>query len=100
MKVLFTLLGTGLFLAAMLSSGSLMAFVNIPSVLIVIGGMVCFSLAHHDAGAIKEAIEHPLGNEPSQNLQKEISVLATQRKTTYGSGVTGTLIGLVQMLHN
>lgn len=100
MKVLFTVLGTGLFLAAVLCGGSVMAFVNVPSILIVIGGMICFSLAHHDADAIKEAIEHALGNEPSQNLQKDISVLATLRKTTYGSGVAGTLIGLVQMLQN
>ena len=100
MKILFTLIGTGLFLAAMLLGGSLMTFVNVPSILIVIGGLICFGLAHHDAGSIKDAIGHALGNEPSPNLQKDISVLATLRKTTYGSGVAGTLIGLIQMLEN
>ena len=100
MKVLFAILGTSLLLAAMLLGGSLMTFVNLPSILIVLGGMVCFSLAHHDAGAIKEAIRNALGNEPSANLQKDISVLATLRKTTYGSGVAGTIIGLIQMLQN
>ena len=100
MKVLFTLLGTGLFLVAVLMGSSITAFINLPSILIVTGGMICFSLAHHDASAIRDAVRHALGNEPSPNVQKDISVLATLRKTTYGSGVAGTLIGLVQMLQN
>ena len=100
MKVFFALLGTALFAAAVLLGGSLASFINLPSMLIVIGGMVCFSLAHHDAGAIRDAIGNALGNEPSPNVQKDISVLATLRKTTYGSGVAGTLIGLVQMLQS
>ncbi len=100
MKVFFALLGTALFAAAVLLGGSLAAFINAPSMLIVIGGMVCFSLAHHNPGAIRDAIGNALGNEPSPNVQKDISVLATLRKTTYGSGVAGTLIGLVQMLQS
>ena len=100
MKVFFALLGTALLLAAVLMGSSLAAFINLPSMLIVIGGMVCFSLAHHDAGAIRDAISNALGNKPSPNVQKDISVLATLRKTTYGSGVAGTLIGLVQMLQS
>ena len=100
MKVIFALLGTALFAAAVLLGGSLASFINGPSMLIVIGGMVCFSLAHHDAGAIRDAIGNALGNEPSPNVQKDISVLATLRKTTYGSGVAGTLIGLIQMLQS
>ena len=100
MKVIFALLGTALFAAAVLLGGSLASFINGPSMLIVIGGMVCFSLAHHDAGAIRDAIGNALSNEPSPNIQKDISVLATLRKTTYGSGVAGTLIGLVQMLQS
>ena len=98
MKLLFAIIGTALILAAMFLGSSLWMFFNIPSILIVIGGMVCFSLAHHDAGDIKAAIQNALGSEPSPNLQKDISVLATLRKTTYGSGVAGTLIGLIQML--
>ena len=100
MKVFFALLGTALFLAAVLMGSSLAAFINLPSMLIVIGGMVCFSLAHHDAGAIRDAIGNALGKNPSPNVQKDISVLATLRKTTYGSGVAGTLIGLIQMLQS
>jgi flagellar motor component MotA len=100
MKLLFAIIGTALFLAAMLLGGTLWAFYNMPSILIVTGGLVCFSLAHHDYSSIKEAIGHALGNEPSPNVQKDISVLATLRKTAYGSGVAGTLIGLIQMLQN
>ncbi len=100
MKILFALLGSGLFAAAILLGGSFASFVNLPSAIIVIGGMVCFSLAHHDAADFKAAIQSALGNEPSQSLQKEISVLGTLRKTTYGSGIAGSLIGLVQMLQN
>jgi len=100
MKVLFAILGASLLLAAMLLGGSLMAFINLPSILMVVGGLVCFSLAHHDAGSIKDAIAHALGDEPISNHQKDISVLATLRKTTYGSGVAGTLIGMIQMLQN
>ena len=59
MKVIFALLGTALFAAAVLLGGSLASFINGPSMLIVIGGMVCFSLAHHDAGAIRDAIGTP-----------------------------------------
>ena len=93
MKVLFSILGTALLLGAMLLGGNLMTFVNLPSIMMVVGGLVCFSLAHHDAGSIKDAISHALGDEPISNPQKDISVLATLRKTTYGSGVAGTLIG-------
>ena len=100
MKVFFAFLGTALFAAAILLGGTLATFINPPSMLIVIGGMVCFSLAHHDAGAIRDAIGNALGNEASPNVQKDISVLATLRKTTYGSGVAGTLIGLIQMLQS
>ena len=100
MKVFFALLGAALLLAAVLMGSSLGAFINLPSMLVVIAGMICFSLAHHDAGAIRDALRHALSNDPSPNVQKDISVLATLRKTTYGSGVAGTLIGLVQMLQN
>ena len=100
MKILFAVIGCALILAAMLLGSHLWTFYNTPSLLIVIGGMVCFSLAHHDYRSIKDAIGNALGNKPSLNLQKDISVLATLRKTTYGSGVAGTLIGLIQMLQN
>ena len=100
MKILFALLGTLLLIVSMLMGGPLAAFINLPSVLIVVGGMCFFSLAHHSPGEIKEAIQHALGTDPSPNLQKDLSVIATIRKTTYGSGVAGTLIGLVQMLQS
>ena len=100
MKLLFAIIGTALILAAMLLGSNLWTFFNMPSILIVTGGLVCFSLAHHDYSSIKEAIGNALGDQPSPNAQKDISVLATLRKTTYGSGVAGTLIGLIQMLQN
>ena len=100
MKIFFTLLGAALLGAAVLMGGSIASFINLPSILVVIGGMVCFSLVHHDFSAIQEAIQHALSEAPSPNVQKDIAVLATLRKTTYGSGVAGTLIGLVQMLQN
>ena len=100
MKLVFAIIGTALILAAMLLGSNLWTFFNMPSILIVTGGLVCFSLAHHDYSSIKEAIGNALGDQPSPNAQKDISVLATLRKTTYGSGVAGTLIGLIQMLQN
>jgi flagellar motor component MotA len=100
MKLLFAIIGTALFLAAMLLGGNLWAFFNMPSFLIVTGGLICFSLAHHDYSSIKEAIGNALSGQPSPHVQKDISVLATLRKTTYGSGLAGTLIGLIQMLQS
>jgi flagellar motor component MotA len=99
-RFLFVALGSALFAAAIIIGSDFMTFVNLPSVLIVVGGTVCFSLAHHCFDDIKAAIQGALGNQAAQNPQKDIAVLATLRKTTYGSGVLGTLIGLIQMLQN
>ena len=100
MKLLFALIGTALIVTAILLGSPLNAFINLPSILIVISGMCCFSLAHHSFSDIKQAFQHALGESASPNLQKDLSVIATVRKTTYGSGVAGTIIGLVQMLQN
>ena len=69
MKIFFTLLGAALLGAAVLMGGSIASFINLPSILVVIGGMVCFSLAHHDFSAIQEAIQHALSDAPSPNIQ-------------------------------
>ena len=100
MKILFTLLGCGLMLLAICAGGNFMAFVNLPSVAIVIAGAIFFSLAHHRFDDITEAFQNALSSDASQNSQKDIAVFATLRKTTYGSGVAGTLIGLIQMLQS
>ncbi len=100
MKALFAILGSALIAAAMLMEGSFSAFISLPSLLIVISGMCCFSLAHHSFSDIKQAFQHALSDSASPNLQKDLSVIATVRKTTYGSGIAGTLIGLIQMLQN
>ena len=100
MRLLFAGAGTALIVMAMVTGGTLNAFINAPSMFIVLSGMCCFSLAHHSFGDIKEAFQHATSDAASPNLQKDLSVIATVRKTTYGSGVAGTIIGLMHMLQN
>ena len=102
MKLIFALVGIALFLAAIMMGGSITMFVNLPSVLIVIGGTITFSLAHHSSSEVGEALKAAFGTEEvsAENAGKHLAVFATLRVLVYGSGVTGVLIGLIQMLHN
>jgi flagellar motor component MotA len=102
MKLIAALLGSGLFLAAMALGGSIMMFVNIPSILIVFGGTLAFSLTHHSPSELSSAFSAAFSrtNTSVKNTTRHLAVLSTVRKTLYGSGLSGVLIGLIQMLHN
>ena len=102
MRKLFGLLGLGLFAAAILMGGSLAAFLNVPSAILVLGGTTFFSLAHHGPGPIRSAFSASVRTEPlgAGEAGRQIAVLQTVRVLAVGMGLTGSLIGLVQMLRN
>ena len=102
MRFLFGLIGCGLFIAGILMGGSLALFFNWPSIIIVLGGTVFFSLAHHEFGDIMAACGAACGSEPcsAADANRHAAVFSTMRMVAIGSGLVGTLIGLVCMLAN
>ena len=100
MRILFGCMGTGLLIAAMTLSGRLDAFVNMPSIIIVLGSAIAFTLAFHSWGDVTGAFSAGLGRgilAPDQ-AEKYVTVMSTARLVTGASGVVGTMIGLIQML--
>ena len=102
MKAIFGLVGISMLLAAMMMGGSIMGFVNAPSIIIVICGTIAFSLAHHSKSEIGDALNAAFGSDEvsADDASKHLAVFATLRMIVYGCGVTGVLIGLIQMLQN
>jgi flagellar motor component MotA len=108
MRILFALLGVGLFLAA-ISSGNgdgvlsaLLLFVQVESVALVFLGSLCFTLATHHPRKLLEALLAGLGNAPLslEEGHQHIRVLDTFRNFTLAFGALGVTIGLILMLSN
>ena len=89
-----------LFGAAIVLGSDLAMFINLPSLLIVLGGGLFVPLSFHSPRAIKSALSAGLSETASspEEIKTHVGVLATIRTSVVGSGVLGTLIGLVQML--
>ena len=99
-RLFFLLCGTGLFLAAILMGGNLAMFVNLPSIIIVLGGCVFMSMGAHGAGGVLQALGAGFSASEDENAKHHLAVLRTVRTTLCASGAVGFLIGLVQMLAN
>jgi flagellar motor component MotA len=100
MKLISGLLGFALIGTAIAMGGNPGIFFNAPSALIVLGGTVLFTLGHHSIGDSLAAVKAALGSDSldADATQRHASVLSTARIVAMGCGVTGFLIGLVQML--
>lgn len=78
--------GFALIIASIMSGGSLMIFVHIPSMLIVIGGMLCSVLIHFSLsqflgifGIVKNTFLHKAYS-PNQIIQKMVNFAAINRR--------------------
>jgi len=105
MKVIAALLGFGLIGGAIASGGGMGAlamFVNVPSLLFVGGCTVLFTLAQHAPGHVVAALGVACGGpvREDRGIAQHLAVLSTLRTVAAGSGVAGTLVGLILMLQN
>ena len=102
MKLLSGLLGFGMIAAAISLGSPPSSFINVPSLLIVLGGTLLLSLAHHAPQDLWEAHRASLGHAElhASVAARHMAVLQTMRVLAIGTGLVGTIIGLVQMLQN
>ena len=102
MRTLLFALGLGLFLIGMRTNAGLQAFIDPPSVLIVVVPTLLFAAATHSPRGVWAAVTHGLGAGPvaEADAQPALAALRSLRSISLASGVLGTLIGLVSMLTN
>ena len=102
MKAFFALCAVTLITAAIVYGGSFWAFVNVPSLLIVVGLSICIPLATFSPSQVLAALGATASDAPldAADAHRHISVLQTIRTVAAGSGIIGTLIGLIQMLQH
>ena len=102
MRILFGCSGIGLLIAGMADGGPIGGFINMPSVLIVLGTAIAFTLSFHTWSDVKDAFSAGFKSEalPPDQARKHVTVMSTARLVTGASGVVGTMIGLVQMLQS
>ena len=100
MRLVSMFCGLGLFIAAIAMGGNLAMFVNVPSIIIVLGGCVFMSMGAHGFGGVWQALSAGFSSSEDENAKHHIAVLRTVRTTLCASGAIGFLIGLVQMLAN
>ena len=102
MKIVFAIMGVALIVAAIVLGSPLQAFINGPSLLIVVGLVLCVGLANHTTKEVSNAFQVALSNEPvdPNEGQRHAAVLQTFRIAATGAGITGTFIGFIQMLAN
>ena len=99
--LIFSSIGIALIAVAMMwDSSNICMFFNLPSLIIVMGGTLTFTLAAHSPTrtliAFMTALS-PLQLSPTESLKHQ-NVISTARLLASASGVIGTMIGLVQML--
>ena len=98
MRAFGYLAGLSLMLWAILLGGDGFVFVNVPSLMLVPGAAVAFTLAAHGntlwralhAGFLSPADQPEEGG-------RLVRVLRTSRATLHGIGITSTLTGWIQM---
>ena len=89
--------------AGIVMGGELLAFIDLPSFLIVIGGMSCATVGSFPIHVIGEAIGDAFGRnatEDEERVLRSYHVLSKMGDFAIASGLTGTVIGLVNMLAN
>ncbi|MGB0590665.1 MAG: MotA/TolQ/ExbB proton channel family protein [Myxococcota bacterium] len=100
-RSLYAVVGLALIVAAMSVSGlSIASFFSASALLIVIGGGLLYTFAHH--GALN--FFHAMGvGDPATSasaLKQQMCVLQSARNAFCGAAVVGYLIGLISMLHS
>jgi flagellar motor component MotA len=100
MRLIFLLIALGLVIGTIAIDGYPMAFINAPSILIVLGGGFFFAIGAHGYPALANAISAAGNSEINDREQASThaTVLFTLRNCFLGAGSVGTLIGQVQML--
>jgi flagellar motor component MotA len=100
MRFIFLLIALGLVVCTITLGGDPMAFINPPSILIVLGCGFFFAMAAHGYPALLNAIS-AAGNAEFNDREQahtHATILFTLRNSFLGAGSVGTLIGQVQML--
>ena len=98
---IFSMIGIGLMAVAMIwDSSNLCMFVNLPSLIIVMGSTITFTFAAHSPTRTLIALTTALSQRQLSLTEslKHQSVISTARLLASASGVIGTIIGLVHML--
>jgi flagellar motor component MotA len=100
MRLLYLLGGLGMIITACAMGVHIQAFINIPSLLITVGGGLLFTLTAHGAGSLKAAVDVGFFDKAAadNDAKKHAQVLQTLRTTVLASGGLGLVIGWVQML--
>jgi len=101
-KLFFVACAVGLIGAAIALGGPAAIFVNLPSAMVVFGGLVFCLLAHFSFAQVKAAFTAPFSSAPleAEARKSAVAVLTSARMIAVGLGCVGSLIGLVQMLAN
>jgi flagellar motor component MotA len=102
MKTIFAVLGAALVIAAIKFGTDLIAFIDAVSLILVLGLTVCVPLANFSVKEVGAAVSAAMSSGPLDATEghRHVSVLQTVRMAAAGSGVVGTFIGLIQMLHS
>jgi len=102
MQWVFIVLGLSCILGAVALGGSVAAFFDLPSLLIVVVVGFAFSVAAHGLGAMVAALGAGFRSSALQGEDTEFCAICLQtlRSSLCASGAAGFLIGLVKMLSN
>ena len=92
------LTGFGILLAGVLWGSEFRLFIDMPSLVIVLGGAIVFTLTHHRPGAIVKAVKSALGKHTGSDLSNHYQVLQNLRRITMVCGVSGGIIGLATVI--
>lgn len=91
----------GLILAAIAAGGSLAAFIDIPSIMIVIGGTFAVTIISYSLEDIDNALKSAFsGVTDVTKLKMGAYFWLSQVRILLGVGAVGTIIGWIKMLQN
>ena len=74
------------------------AFFDLPSLILVLGGAVCGTVAVHPVADVSKAFRLALSDKPSEAFPEGRAVFQDASIFSAAAGLLGTLIGLVKML--
>ena len=74
------------------------AFFDLPSLILVLGGALCGTIAVHPVADVFKAVRLALSDKPSEAFPEGRSVFQDASIFSAAAGLLGTLIGLVKML--
>ena len=100
MRWLLFILGLSIFIVGMQWGGSISAFIDEPSLLIVLGPTLLIPSGIHSVGTVINALRNGMfaTTLDAAETTQSVAALRTMRAVSLSSGVLGVLIGIVQML--